>query len=292
LRSWQYRLWALLALAAIAAVLMALGRWAGAQRTALDLAWENPGALPTEWALVLEGMALALVLVAAIDRKRVRALVFSIDGMAFVGGVCMLTSGFFRYRSGPWGGGLSLYGSPPVDLRFFGRSALPSAWPMMFGALAASLSAMAILAGNTPACRRRWTAAALFLWILAYAMVALRVWAGFSSPDDAAMITNFAVYCIMLATVTATVGLVRDGDRKFRLINLIATAALFPSLYPTMTMCGVAMPLREVLRSMGPGYWMLVLGTMLVFFSSIYALAWPRRWLAAPTETGQVEPRT
>jgi hypothetical protein len=77
---------------------------------------------------------------------------------------------------------------------------------------------------------------------------------------------------LMLASLAATVGLVRDGDRKIRLINLIAAALRLTSLVPSVTIAGVTVPPQIALRWMGPGYWLRDAGALLILISSIALL--------------------
>ncbi|MFI5459413.1 MAG: hypothetical protein ACHRXM_28650 [Isosphaerales bacterium] len=276
LRSGQFRLRALLAATAVAGVLLALGRWAGSNREALELARASPGALPTEWALVLEAMALALMIAFAAGRHRLRSLFFSKESMTLLGGVSMLTSGFFRYMYGPWAVNLSLYEFLTWNLSLSGLPMLLSASPMVYGAITAALSTTAIVAERTTVCRWRWTLAALFLGIVALAEVALLWWPGAWWPDLSTWITALVMNCLVLASLAATVGLVRDGDRKIRLMNLFVAALIIRYLIPSATINGVAIPLSDLLRSMGPGYWLLALGAVLILINSI-ALLWSTR---------------
>jgi len=271
LRSGQFRLRALLVATAVVGVLLAIGRWAGANREALNLARASPGALRTEWALVLEAMALALLIAVAAGRHRLRTLFFSKEGMTFLGGVSMLTSGFFRYW--PWASNLGLYGCLTWNLSLSGQPMFLAVWPMAYGAITAALSYFAIVAERTTASRWRWTAAALFLGFLALAEAAVLSWRGAWWPDLSTWITSVELYCLVVASLAATAGFVRDGDRKIWLINLIAAASLLSCLRPSVLIAGVAVPPQDLIWSMGPGYWLLALGTLLILISSI-ALLW------------------
>jgi len=66
------------------------------------------------------------------------------------------------------------------------------------------------------------------------------------------------------------------GRQHAHLGNLIAAASIVPSLIPTVTIAGVALPLPDVLRWMGPGYWLRNAGAALILIGSI-ALLWSTR---------------
>jgi len=271
-----------MAATAVVGVLLAIGRLAGDNRQALGLATAYSDALPTEWALVLEVMVLALIIAFAAGRHRLRLLFFSKEGMTFLGGVSMLTSGFFQYTYGPLATNPGLYGFITWYLPFYRLTVLLLAWPMPYGAITASLSSIAIVAERTTVYRWWWTVAALFLGIVALAKVVLLWWPWDLWPGLWTQVTALVVDCLVLASLAATVGLVRDGDRKIRLINLIAAASLIPSLVRSVTYGNVAIPLQDVLgQSMGPGYWLLSLGAVLILISSI-ALLWSTRGTQSP----------
>jgi hypothetical protein len=271
LRAGQSRLRALLAATAFMAVLLAIGRWAGPNREALDLAVASPGALPAEWVLVLEAMALAWIIAFAVRRHRLRALLFSWDAMTFLGGISMLTSGFFRYITF-FASNFGLYTLVTISLPASDPLGLLTAWPMAYGAIAAGLSASTIIAERAAARRWRWTVAALFLGFVAVTTLALLWWPTASQPDRSAWITALITYSLVLASLAATARLARAGDRKIPLINLIAAASILPALIMSVMDKDKAVPLSNVLRSMGPGYWLLLFGVLLILISSIVLL--------------------
>ena len=257
LRPGQYRLRALMAATAVVGVLLALGRWAGVNR---------PGARPRDSATgrVLDRVGLGARSHGPGYDDSVRGppassprLFCSMEAMTLLGGVSMLTSGFFRYW--PWAG-LGLYGCLTWNPSLSGQPMFLAAWPMAYGAITTGLSTIAIVAERTISCRWRWTVAAAFLGILALAEAAVLSWHGAWWPDLSACITALVTYCLELASLAAAVGFVRDGDRKIWVINLIATAFLLPSLLPSVIVAGVAVPPQDLIWSMGPGYWLLALG--------------------------------
>ncbi len=92
----QFRLRALLAATAVLGVLLAIGRWAGANQQALDLALAAPESLPANWALTIEAGVLALMFAAATRASRLRDLLASRASLIWFGGICLLTAGLFR----------------------------------------------------------------------------------------------------------------------------------------------------------------------------------------------------
>jgi len=281
LRTGQFRLRALLAATAVVGVLLAIARWAGANRHVRDLAGPGPGALPTQWALVVEAVALALLIAVAAGQHRLRLLFFSMEAMTFLGGVIMFTSGFFAYVFRRWIPNHSLYGNFGWSVSPCGLLMLLSVWPMAFGAITTALSYVAIVAGRTSASRWRWTVTGLFLGGLAVAEMTLALRpSGLWWPDRSTWMTSLIVSDLVLASLAVIVGFVRDGDRKIRLMNLVAVAELIRFPLPGIMINGGAVPLTNVpwMRSwnFGPGYWLLWFGAVLILISSI-ALLWSTR---------------
>src|SRR5262245_56827452 len=86
----RYPLWALMAAPVAFGILLALGKWLGMGRDALDLATPAPHALPTEWALVSEVLVLAVMIATAARRGLLRSLLRSYESLVWYGGLMIL----------------------------------------------------------------------------------------------------------------------------------------------------------------------------------------------------------
>ena len=258
----------------IVGVLLACGRWAGANQQALDLALANPKFLPAEWALAIEAGVLALMIGAAARARRLRGLLASRETLTWLGGICLLTAGFFRYNYVIWGAGMSMYGTLTSYLANPSISSLPVllfAWAMVYGAIALATSFLAIMNWTRSSLRWQWIVLGVFLGSVTADELAL----SFSYPawgPHSSWLRMFVVPFSVLAALVATLGFVRNPKRKISWMNLIAAFSILPAAFPGLTINGVPVPLSELLPSMGPGYVLLVLGDLLVLVGSIALL--------------------
>ena len=281
-RAGQYKLWSLLAATAVVAVLLAFGRLADEYRSVLGLVAAKPGALPAEWAIVIEAAVLALMISAAARAGRFRALFASAETMIWLGGVCLFTAGFYRYPYGLQASYLSEYGmvtqylSNPIPPRL---PMLICAWYMGYGAIAVAASFMAIMGWTGWAIRWRWIVAALYLACVTAAQMAMSFWPVKWGSEPSQMML-FAVSRVALAAVVVTLVFVRDSSQMIQWLNLIAGSLLLRALYPQYNAYGAALTLTEVLRFTGQGYPLLVVGDLLLLIGSISMLC-TRRGLAS-----------
>ncbi len=283
LKPGQYRLRALLAATAVAAVLLAIARWAGDHSEALHLAAHFPGSLPTEWALALEGIALTAMVAVAASRQRLGSLLLSKGTMVFIGGVSMLTCGFFRYSNVAWGGTSSFYESLA---RVPSGSWLPvmlAAWPMPYGAVLACVSYPAIVGSGTKLGAGNGQCVLSSSQRLRPLRRVL-----LSSPAHGGRIVGRAVLlictsCCVLVALSLTAKFARAGQRKLHAVNLIAAIWLLPKLLavPSTRTANLA----DILCSLEPGYWLLALGEVLITVGSLSIL------LATQVSNGSVKSR-
>jgi hypothetical protein len=293
LKRGQYRLRTLLASAAVLAVIMALGRWAGEHREALDLAMSSPGALPTEWALAFEAAVLALMIAMAAGQGRLRSLFFSKESLIYFGSIAMLTSSFFRYSSG-WFLDISLYAMLTYCLLPFELPTLFLVWPMAYAMIAMTGSYWTIMAGRANAFRYRWTIAGIFLGAVAIAWLVFAFLPDAKRQHQEEWTVFVGLPSLVLASLAATTLLGRDQGRKVYLVNIIACVWLAALL--TLTVIEGARdrsnepqapgdaPLSQALtiddvadylRDLRPGFWLLASGAFSMLVGSVISLRSP-----------------
>jgi hypothetical protein len=294
----QYRLRTLLAATAVLAVIMALGRWAGEHRKALDLATPSPGALPTEWALSFETVVLALMIAVAAGQGRLCSLLFSKESLIYFGSIAVLTSGFFRYSSG-FLFDISLYLILTCCLLPFDVPTLLAAWPMAYAMIAMTVSYLTIMTGRANAFRYRWTIAGIFLGAVAVAMPAFAFLLDAKRPHQQNWTMFVSLPSLVLASLAATTLFGRDHCRRVDLVNIIATVWLLAILTleviegardqpiplhapgdapisQALTIEDTAAAVADYFRTLGPGYWLLAFGALLILAGSVVGL-WSAR---------------
>jgi hypothetical protein len=287
-RAGQYKVWALLVATAVAAALLAYGRFMGDYRWELQLARTEPGALPAEWVMVIEGAVLALMIAAAARRRRIRLLFASAETMIWLAGVCLLTASLYHYPANLQPAHLTNHeflipsvfrrsiASLPlvpflIKLLIARLPILIFGWPMVYGAIAMVTSFVHIMGWKGPAVLWRWTLPALILVFATGVQMALTFWL-VKPADGSNRLMLCALPCLVLAAVVATIGFVRDPSRKIQCINLIAGLLLLRAFYPQYNRYEVALTFIETLRFTGQGYPLLVLGDLLLLAGSMTML--------------------
>jgi hypothetical protein len=264
----RHPLWALMAAPVAVGILLALGRWLGRNRDALDLAMSAPHALPTEWALVSVVLVLALMAATAARKGCLRSLLRSYESPVWYGGVLILTAGFFRCTYGPWGMGLSLYGLITWNLSPSGLPILLVAWPMAYGAVVVATSYATVVSGRPSTYRWRWAVVGLFLAVIATALLVITLWAD-AGLDRTTRVVFLGTTSLVLAALAVTIGCAPGDRRKAHLMDLISALWLLPALDPRGTINGHAIPLSNSLRGAGPGYWLQALGTVSILLGAL-----------------------
>ncbi len=201
----QFPLWALMATPVAAAVLLGLGKLLGTLRSTLDLAQTAPGTLPTEWALVLEILVVALMVAFAARLGVLRPLLRSCESPIWFGGILLFTAGFFRWTYGPWMSDLSHYSFITWNLSLAGLPNLLIFGQMTYGAVVAGMCYATIVSGRGSSYRWRWIVVGLFLAMAAGSQFAQIYQAG-AWIDHVRWTAYLCVKGMVLASLAITVG--------------------------------------------------------------------------------------
>lgn len=208
----------------------------------------------------------------AAGRGRLRTLVASNAGMIWLGGIVMLTSGFFRQQN-VMGLGMSAYGCITWNLSF---AQLPYllllGWPVVFGALIVVMSFLSITTSRRRIVQVEFAVLGLLLCLMAgntlvgwIQMVAKHGLDKTHMPGSAYYLGRDA---LLFVAAAATLFFGRtDHNRKYLLYLMLAVwslAGLFPAI--RIVEWWSDLPL------FGAGYWLLVLGSLLILIASLVAL--------------------
>ena len=287
----QLKVWTLMAATLVVGILIAFGRWAGANRTALDLALAAPNSLPAEWALAIEAGVLAWMIAAAVRARRLRRLLASRESLIWLGAVFLLTAGFFRYQTGIWGANMSMYGMLSAYVATPSISGLPLLLftrEMPYGAIALVRSFSVISNGTRSSVRRCWIILALFLVVMTVGELSLSFLHAAPGPQSS-WLGLYVIPFSILAALATTVVFTHNPDRKLQLINLITAVSILPAAFPGITVNGVPAPISQVFPSLGPGYALLVLGEVLILVGSL-ALLLKNDRLSGPAAHAEPDP--
>jgi hypothetical protein len=249
--------------------------------------------------LSLEVIVLALMVAVAAGQGRLRSLLFSKESLIYFGSAAMLTSGFFRYEPGSPFFDISLYAILTYCLPPFELPALFMVWPMAYAMIAITVSYLTIMTGRANAFRYRWTIAGIFLGAVAVAMPVFAFLSDAKRPHQQDWTVFVGLPSLVLASLAATTLLGRDHCRKVYLINVIASVSLVAlltleviegardlpipppapgdaPLSQALTIDEAAAAVTDYLRNLGPGFWLLGFGALLILVGSGISL-WPTR---------------
>jgi hypothetical protein len=273
-RAKQFKVWTVMAATLILGVLLAFGRWASDDPTLMgfgSVAWK---AFPAGWVLAIEYGVIVLMVAVLIRGDRVDELLSSPETLTWLGGIGLFTAGLYHNPSSwaaVWAVGVNGYGSLTEFVRLPSLLRLPlllSAWPMVYGMIATTISFVAVMGWKRPIFRWRWVLPALFLVTVTSTWITLVLWPWNLRGDSRWLAGSLVVLPLLVVAVV----LVRDPERKIHWMNLIASAWLATALFPQLDVGGVVLPMSEGLARMHHGYGILVLGDLLVLSGSLAAL--------------------
>lgn len=229
-----------------------------------------PGALPSAWALVIEAALVATMLLVAARRKRLVCLFTTNRGVSWLGSLFMTTSGFFVVTHGPMGGQVSLYTAITWNMAWTRLPQLIAAgWPMLLGCVLLPLTYFCACFPSTRIERARWLVTGLFLAVVASIMIIS--WLSFrgltwpTKLHEAILIMCPSVALLVLVVLAASSS--ADYARSCR-TQLLGGAWVLLTLFPVHPSVSLAV----LVRAYGIGYWMLLLGSILVTSGSVCAL--------------------
>jgi hypothetical protein len=274
-RSKQLKVWTLMTATLAVGALLAFGRWASDDPIAMrfgPIAWQ---AFPAGWILTIEYGVILLMVVLVIRADRVDALLSSKDTLTWLGGIGLFTAALYHnpgFRTGVvWGGSVNGYGTVTEFVRRASFDSVPrllSAWPMVYGLIAATTSFVAIMAWSRRPLRWRWILHALFLVIVTVAWFTLVIWP-WNQENESRWLAGSIV---VLPALVVVLLMVHDPERRIAWMNLIASGWLATALFPQFDVGRVVLPMSEALARMDHGYRILVLGDLLVLVGSLVAL--------------------
>jgi hypothetical protein len=187
------------------------------------------------------------------------------------GGWLMTASMFFRLVYGPMGGSIRYFEILSSNILHGVSPTLVLLWPIAFGLLEAVAASLSLVAGERVR-RLHWFVLAIFLAAVSLIQAGLTWWyrgiAFFGRSESLKWWIPAVAVGVILLVVAAVV---RGSDRRSAVLRLAGATWVLLGLYPVSEWT----PLETVYWAYGPGYWLLLAGTLLLVVGSV------RQWTAA-----------
>lgn len=190
--------------------------------------------------------------------------------LASLGGALMALSMFFRLSYGPWGGEISYYGLISHNLTWGGWPMLLIAWPVAFGVLE-TVFGLAQFSDRALVANAKWHAIAVGMLLLLVAGLQLLLFVRQARFGDL-LRREVLVSLVPVIGVLVALGLVVIVKwplrKRLQWFRIIGTTWIIVGLFPVSP----SVPLADVFRVHGMGYWMLITGTLMVTAAGIFQL--------------------
>jgi hypothetical protein len=199
-------------------------------------------------------------------------------GLIAAGSLLMATSMFFRYAYGPWGAPISFFGILSYNHSWRSLPTLLPLWPVAFGLLEAVFAAMALFKPMWSQRCYHWICMAMFLGMVAILELLVIWWYGGLANFMRREIILFwasAIGALVVLFITIVVPL--TSECRSQVVRLVGCTWTLVGLYPVSE----SIPLEEVLWVYGLGYWMLLVGSLLIAAGSIRHLIALRSYVHA-----------
>jgi hypothetical protein len=184
-----------------------------------------------------------------------------------LGGLLMTASMFFRLAYGPYGASISYFSLLSWNLRWPPSPILLLAWPVAFGLLETVFALALLIHGGWARRWYHWFTVAVFLGTVAALHLGLLWWhaglaGGFQRRE--ALVSGASAVGALIGLILATI-LPRAHEGRSQAVRLVGAAWVLVVLHPVPEWTS----LETVLVVCGPGYWMLLAGTLLIAVGSV-----------------------